>query len=209
MPRNDLSSGGVGGFWQKVAPGPDPTGHVEAMWWPCGGHALSSWSLTSVGDKKDDILFKGLRACQRHLSTNLLHHIQGHLGRGSEAVPAELTSVPQPAPGRRPWAEFLGASAHGRVPSKVSENSPSAVREDSFLSLRGAGLSLICSLTLSWKLYLPKAQSAPLRKKFHLVGLCESLGGLSALGGPLWRLGCPCLSSSHLLEPFPHLRCMF
>ena len=60
-------------------------------------HAQSSWPLTSVGDKKDDILIKGLRACQSHLSTNLLHHIQGHLEWGDgEAVPAELTSVPQP-----------------------------------------------------------------------------------------------------------------
>ena len=44
-----------------------------------GPDCLILWLLTSVGDNKDNILVKGLRAGQSHLSAKLFHYVQGHL----------------------------------------------------------------------------------------------------------------------------------
>ena len=138
------------------------------------------WPLTSVGDNKDDILIKGFGAGQSHLSTDLLHHVQGHLRGGKREAALAWRPLPPSPPRhlaqRRGSPRSLGASLM-QEREHLSESERLGFR---------VGLSLICSLILSWRSHLPQAQAAPLRDKSCLV---REPGGLSTLGGPPWRLG--------------------
>lgn len=71
------------------------------------------WTLTSVGDDKDDVLTEGLGARQGHLGTELLHHVQGHLRGGtSGAARARPTPVPSPP---SPWGQGRPKAAGSRL----------------------------------------------------------------------------------------------
>ena len=69
-----------------------------------GPDCLILWLLTSVGDNKDDILVKGLRAGQSHLSAKLFHYVQGHLWMGEvRGWASQVTSALSP-----PWHHCRG-----------------------------------------------------------------------------------------------------
>lgn len=169
---------GLGASWRKW----HLTWALQWGWWAWAQHAAPSglWPLTSVGDNKDDVLIKGLGAGQSHLSTDLLHHVQGHLRRGKREAALAWRPLPprppRPPAQRRGSPRSLGA---GRMQERAQ------LLESERLGFR-VGLSLICGLILSWRSPLPQAQAAPLRDKSCRVG---EAGGLSTLGGPPWRRG--------------------
>lgn len=121
---------GLGASWRKWR----LTWALQWGWWAWAQHATPSglWPLTSVGDNKDDVLIKGLGAGQSHLSTDLLHHVQGHLRRGKRE--AALAWRPLPPRPPRPPAQRRG-SPRSLGASRMQE-----------WSLRDSGSELACLL---------------------------------------------------------------
>lgn len=88
-----------------------------------GPDCLILWLLTSVGDNKDDILVKGLRAGQSHLSAKLFHYVQGHLWMGEvRGWASQVTSALSP-----PWHHCRGKAPRALGQPQTGKDAASGV----------------------------------------------------------------------------------